>query len=131
MDFFKNCVFIDRVDFHINMKVSRAWALRGKMTVAIIPTTKAPTHAIIGAISFIGVVNLSIRVPKQQPKVRKIQGGIKKKTPKRLLEKKDPKGTTAGHYLRFLSETLGIMVKHDQMKDYYQIMDNAPVYLSK
>ncbi|KAG0747472.1 hypothetical protein G6F57_006011 [Rhizopus arrhizus] len=46
-------------------------------------------------------------------------------------KKKDPKCTTAVHYLRFLSETLGIMVKHDQMKDFYQTMDNAPVYLSK
>lgn len=114
------------------MKASRAWALRGQMTVAMIPTTKASIHTIIGAISSIGVVNLSIRVPKQQPKVRKIQDGKKKKkTPKRLLEKKDPKCTTAVHYLRFLSETLGIMVKHDQMKDFYQIMDNAPVHWSK
>ncbi|KAG1501684.1 hypothetical protein G6F50_003234 [Rhizopus delemar] len=44
-----------------------------------------------------------------------------------LLEKKGPKGTTAGLYLRFLSETLGIMVKHDQTEGFYQVMDNAPV----
>lgn len=81
MDFFKNCVFIDRVGFYINMKASRAWALRGQMTVAMIPTTKASIHTIIGAISSIGVVNLSIRVPKQQPKVRKIQDGKKKENP--------------------------------------------------
>lgn len=72
MDFSKNCVFIDEADFHINMKASRAWASREQMAVVTTPTTKAPTHTIIGAISSVGVINLSIRVPKQQPKVRKM-----------------------------------------------------------
>lgn len=81
MDFFTNCVLIDRVDFHINMKASRAWAPRGQMANAIIPTIKTPTHTIIGAILSIHVVNLSIRVPKQQPKARKIKSGKKRKNP--------------------------------------------------
>ncbi|KAG1052246.1 hypothetical protein G6F43_005603 [Rhizopus delemar] len=98
------------------------------MANVIIPTIKPPTHTIIGAILSIHVVNLSIRVPKQQPKARKIQSGKKRKNPpNQLLEKKGPKGTTAGLYLRFLSENLGIMVKHDQTEGFYQVMDNAPV----
>ncbi|KAG0929807.1 hypothetical protein G6F29_012086 [Rhizopus arrhizus] len=44
------------------------------MAVTTTPTTKAPSHTILGAISSVGVINLSIRVPKQPPKVRKIQG---------------------------------------------------------
>lgn len=131
MDFSKNCVFIDEASFHINMKASRAWAPRGQIAVVTNPTTKAPTHTITGAISSVDVVNLSIRVPKQQPKVRKIQGGKKRKSPEAASRKEGPKGTTAGHYLRFLRETLNIMDKHDQIKGFYLIMDNAPIHSSK
>lgn len=79
MDFSKNCVFIDEAGFDINLKPSRAWAPRGQMAVTTTPTTKAPSHTILGAISSVGVINLSIRVPKQPPKVRKIQGVKKEK----------------------------------------------------
>ncbi|KAG0848086.1 hypothetical protein G6F17_011958 [Rhizopus arrhizus] len=81
------------------------------MAVTTTPTTKAPSHTILGAISSVGVINLSIRVPKQPPKVRKIQ-----------------RGTTADHYMRFLRETLDILDKYDQMRGYYFIMDNAPIH---
>ncbi|KAG0930755.1 hypothetical protein G6F57_011662 [Rhizopus arrhizus] len=97
------------------------------MAVTTTPTTKAPSHTILGAISSVGVINLSIRVPKQPPKVRKIQGGKKRKNP--VASNEDgPKGTTAGHYMRFLRETLNILDKYDQMRGYYFIMDNAPIH---
>ncbi|KAI8968871.1 hypothetical protein BDF20DRAFT_923852 [Mycotypha africana] len=44
------------------------------MAVTTTSTTKAPTHTILGAISAVGVINLNIRIPRQSPKVRKIQG---------------------------------------------------------
>ncbi|KAG1047376.1 hypothetical protein G6F43_010174 [Rhizopus delemar] len=72
MDFSKNCIFIDEAGFDLNMKPSRAWAPRGQMTVTISPTTRAPSHTIIGAISTVGVINLSIRVPKQPPKAQQL-----------------------------------------------------------
>lgn len=78
-DFSKNCVFVDESGFNINLKSSRAWAPKGKKAVVATPVTKAPSHSIIGAISAIGVVNISMRVPKAPPKIRKIQGGRKKK----------------------------------------------------
>jgi hypothetical protein len=64
-------------------------------------------------ISSVGAINLSICVPKQPPKVRKIQGGKKRKT---LVASNEDglKGTTAGHYMRFLQETLDIL---DQYSD--------------
>ena len=79
MDFFKNCIFIDESGFDINMKSSRAWAPKGKDAIVTRPLTKAPSHSVIGAISSVGVVNLSIRVPKMPPKIRKIQGGAKER----------------------------------------------------
>lgn len=72
MDFSRNCIFIDEAGFDINMKPSRAWAPRGQMAVTTIPTARAPSHTIIGAISTVGVINLSIRLPKQPPKIRKV-----------------------------------------------------------
>lgn len=127
MDFSKNCIFIDEAGFDINMKPSRAWAPRGQMAVTTSPTTRAPSHTIIGAISTVGVINLSIRVPKQPPKVRKVQGGKKRKNPA-VSNDDGPKGTTAGHYLRFVRETLDVLDKYDEMKGYYFIMDNARIH---
>jgi hypothetical protein len=67
------------------------------------PTTKAFTHTIIGAISSVDVINLSICVPKRQPKLRKTRGSKKRKSPE-IASKEEPKGTTASHYLRFLKK---------------------------
>ncbi|KAG2213204.1 hypothetical protein INT47_011353 [Mucor saturninus] len=39
------------------MKPSRAWAPRGQMAVTTIPTARAPSHTIIGAISTVGVIS--------------------------------------------------------------------------
>ncbi|GAA5814508.1 hypothetical protein MFLAVUS_008005 [Mucor flavus] len=131
MDFLNNCVFIDESGFSINLKSSRAWAPRGESAVVTTPLTKAPTHSIIEAISTVGVVNLSIRIPPTPSKIRKIQGGNKRKIPDAETRKTEPTGTTTGHYLRFLNDTLDIMDKQDSMKDFYLIMDNAPIHTSK
>ncbi|RCH84565.1 hypothetical protein CU098_007571, partial [Rhizopus stolonifer] len=80
-----------------------------KTAVVTIPVTEAPSHSIIGVISSVGVVNLSIRILEVQPK-------------------KGPKGTTTGHRLRFLNETLNIMDKHHEMRESYLIMDNTPIH---
>jgi hypothetical protein len=85
MVFATNYVFIDEASFHINMKASRAWTPRGQMVVV--------------NMSSVSTINLSTRVPKQQLKLRNIQGDKKRKSP---LEAKGPKGTTVGHYLSFL-----------------------------
>ncbi|KAG0754563.1 hypothetical protein G6F57_006105 [Rhizopus arrhizus] len=127
MDFSRNCIFIDEAGFDINMRASRAWAPRGQMAVTITPTTKAPSHTILGAISYVGVVNLSIRVPKQPPKVRKVQGGRKRKNPEASNEEV-LKGTTVGYYMQFIQETLNILDKYDQMRGFYFIRDNAPIH---
>ncbi|KAI8979304.1 hypothetical protein BDF20DRAFT_868765, partial [Mycotypha africana] len=64
---------------------------------------KAPTHAILGAISVVGVINWSIRVPRQPPKVRKIQGGKERKNSKAVALVNEPKeGNTTEHLLYLL-----------------------------
>jgi hypothetical protein len=73
-------------------------------------------------------MNLSTRVPKLPQKIRKIQGGIKRKTFDIASRGEGPQVTTTNHCLRFLSETLDTMDKHNVMRGFYLIMDNAPIH---
>jgi transposase len=127
MDFAKNCVFIDESGFDINMKASRGWGPKGKTPIVTTKTTRAISHSIIGCISPFGVINVSIRLPKAPAKIRKVQGGKKRKAAT-TDSSKDPKGTTAGHYLRFIKETLDVMDKYDEFQGFYFIMDNASIH---
>lgn len=128
MDFTKNCVFIDESGFHINMRRSRAWSKKGTEAIVPIDMTKAPSHSVIGAISARGVVNMCLRVP-LAPKKIKIQGGKKRKAA--LPKKPQSKGTTTSHYLRFINGTLDVMDKYPEMRNFYLIMDNAPIHRSQ
>ncbi|KAI8085472.1 hypothetical protein BDF21DRAFT_322193, partial [Thamnidium elegans] len=40
------------------------------------------------------------------------------------------KGTTTGHYLNSIRETLNIMDIYPEMKGFYLIMNNAPIHSS-
>lgn len=64
MDYMTNCVFIDEVAFHINMKCTFAWSKVGTRAVVKIPKTRAKTTTILGAISPHGVVNVAVRRPR-------------------------------------------------------------------
>jgi hypothetical protein len=79
-------VFIDEAGFHINMKRRWAWSRQGKKTIVKTPVTKAPSHTIIGAISTLGVIQVSLRKPLPPPpkkKASKKRNSIK--APKEML----------------------------------------------
>ncbi|KAG0740381.1 hypothetical protein G6F57_006806 [Rhizopus arrhizus] len=80
------------------------------MAVVTTPTTKALSPTVIGTVSSVGVINLSVQMPKQPPEIRK------------------PKDATAGHYVKFLEATLD---KHDQIRGFHLVMDNAPIHSFK
>ncbi|KAG1152307.1 hypothetical protein G6F37_001431 [Rhizopus arrhizus] len=63
MDFLTNCVFIDESAFHIYLKRSYGWAPKGKTPVAVVPTTRAKSTTILGAVSIHGVVKITVRKP--------------------------------------------------------------------
>jgi hypothetical protein len=111
----KNCIFIDESGFDINMKLSRASALKGKGAAVTRLLTKAPSHSVISVISSISVASLNIRVPKVPPKIRKIQGRKKRKTPDNNPRNDEPNGATIGH-IRFILDTLNIVDKYDSLK---------------
>jgi hypothetical protein len=61
MDYIKNCVFIDKAGFHINLKRNWAWSRVGTKAVVTVPLTKAPSHSIIDTISSLFVVHVTLR----------------------------------------------------------------------
>jgi hypothetical protein len=149
LDFINNCVFIDEAGFHTNMKRTRAWSRKGEKAIVKTPVTRAPSHTIIGAISTLGVVQVSLRKPlpappkKKAPKTRKLNKGTKRNAddlaeeeeeeeePATNVEKKQPKGTTAVHFVNFINSVLDEMDENEEMKEFYLVMDNASIHKSQ
>ncbi|SAM04526.1 hypothetical protein [Absidia glauca] len=128
MDYTRNCVFIDEAGFNINLRRSMGWSAKGTTPIVKVATTRAISHTILGAISTAGVINVSIRTPNpQQSKKRKLVKATEVTTGK----KKKTTGTTTGHYLQYLHDTMDVMDRHPQFKGFYLIMDNAPIHQSK
>ncbi|KAG1464956.1 hypothetical protein G6F46_009144 [Rhizopus delemar] len=126
MDYLKNCIFVDESGFGINMRRSRGWSPRGSKSITETPSTKATSHSVLGTISAIGVVNMKLR-ESGNLKRRKVVGATKRKAPEDQLSV--PKGTIGEHYLQFISDTMDIMDGFSEMKDYFIIMDNAPIHV--
>ncbi|KAI8877786.1 hypothetical protein K501DRAFT_39160 [Backusella circina FSU 941] len=61
MDDLKNCVFVHESGFDINIRCSRGWSKKGTQAIVTTPSAKGVSHTVIGAISAIRVVNLSMR----------------------------------------------------------------------
>ncbi|CEG75787.1 Putative Piso0_000048 protein [Rhizopus microsporus] len=119
LDFTINCVFLDELALHINLKRGMAWSKKGSPAIVTVPITKANATSTLGAISAIGLINVSLRVPKR----------IKKRKLGSVTDGYST-GTVTGHYLSFVKMTLDEMDKHSEMKRHYLVMDNAPIHSS-
>ncbi|KAL1933804.1 hypothetical protein VTP01DRAFT_7894 [Rhizomucor pusillus] len=119
MDFLTNCVFLHESAFHINMKRTRAWSKKSTPAVVTVPTTRAKTTTMLGAISASSLIKVSLRIPKpvKKRKAEQESGYVSA-------------GTVTGHYISFLEDTLDEMDKYPQMKGHYLVMDNAPIHKS-
>jgi hypothetical protein len=125
----KNCVFLDEAGFDVNMRRSRGWAQRGKPAIEETTSARDISHTVIGAVSAFGVVNVSMREP-DNVKKRRVVGAKKRKAAEDAVAAAIPKGTTAGHFVQFISDTLDIMDELPNMKGFHVVMDNAPIPLS-
>jgi hypothetical protein len=81
MNYLNNCVFIDEAGFDISIRPEYGRAASGSSVVIVTPSTRAETHTILGTISFLGVVNIEVRIP-QKPKKIKADGSRKRKSTK-------------------------------------------------
>ncbi|PHZ11330.1 uncharacterized protein RHIMIDRAFT_292898 [Rhizopus microsporus ATCC 52813] len=77
----------NKAGFDTNMRRTRGWPKRGTPVTIESPSAKGVFYTVIGANSAFDVVNMSMR----EPDAAAI-----------------PKGTTVGHYVEFISDTLGI-----------------------
>lgn len=102
----QNCVFLDESGFDINMTRSRSWSKRGEPAIVETPSGRAISHTVLGAISSVGVINVSMRQP-GNIKRRKVVGATKRKAPGDKLS--TPTGTTGSHYMHFIVDTMDIM----------------------
>ena len=125
MDFLRNCIFIDESGFDINMRPSYGRSASGATAITSTPSAKAESHSILGAIATVGVVNIEVRVPQMNKRI-KVSGGRKRKATE--TKKAGKKDTTTGHHLDFLRGTLDQLDKHLELKGYHLVMDNAPIH---
>lgn len=121
IDYSKNCVFIDEAAFNINMKRSGGWAPKGETPVVKTPLTRAENRSVLGAVCYEGVVLMSLRKPitPLQSKKRKLQSEVSIPT---------PKGTTSGHFKRFLMDAMNVLDQYPSFKNAFLVMDNASIH---
>lgn len=122
----QNCVFLDESGFDINMRRPRAWSKRGTQATIESPSARAVSHTIVVAVSAFGVVNVSIRDP-GNVKRRRVADATKRKAPGDAASA-IPKGTTDGHFVQFICDTLDIMDEYPNMKGFHIVMDNAQIH---
>ncbi|KAG1457472.1 hypothetical protein G6F56_006596 [Rhizopus delemar] len=105
--FHENCVFLDEVGFDVYMRRSRGWAQRSKPAIEETTSARSVSHTVISAVSPFGIVN--------------------RKAPEDAVAA-IPKGTTAGHFVQFISDTLDIIDEFPNVKGFHMVMDNAPIH---
>lgn len=122
INYLKECIFLDEAGFNKNMKRSQGWAPKGKTPVILTPSTKSENISVLGAICYLGVVSLSIRVPGKARKRKRDEHGKIVQT---------PRGTNAPLFIQFLSHTLDNLDEFPQFKNCYLVMDNASFHRNR
>lgn len=161
LDFAKNCVFIDESGFHINMRNNWARSTVGTPAIVKTPRTRSPSHTIIGAIHCSSVIHVSLKKPPPKKdrvkkddstvaqKKRIVNKGKKRTADEFIMEEPNieyvdivdatartsaapvAKGTTTGHFIKFMNEVLDIMDQDESLKGHYLVMDNCTIHKSK
>jgi hypothetical protein len=119
MNFLTNCVFIDEAGFYLHMTRNVAWSEKGEPATVKVPSTRATSITIFGAICSAGIVDLTLRKPRVIKK-RKLASG-------KMSRAKVAEGTKSEDYLEFLDGLIEVM-KAKGFSGYYFVMDNAPIH---
>ncbi|CEI89974.1 hypothetical protein RMCBS344292_04310 [Rhizopus microsporus] len=126
LDYQSNCVFIDEAAFNVNLKRTMGWSKKGERVIVEIPTTRAQTTTILGAISPHGIINVKVRRPYQSAsKKRKLHTASSKTSGFTVIK---TTGTVTGHYFNFIASTLDVLDMHERFKGFYIVMDNVPIH---
>ncbi|KAG2198710.1 hypothetical protein INT47_005395 [Mucor saturninus] len=120
MDYLSNCIFLD--------ELSTARSAKGTPAIVTTLSIRAVNHTILGATSAMGVVNIEMRLSNMKLKRIKVDGARKRKQPQ--PKKALSKGIVTGHYMLSLQNTMNLMNQYPNMKDFYIVMDNAPILIA-
>ncbi|KAG2193770.1 hypothetical protein INT47_006052 [Mucor saturninus] len=90
------------------MTRERVWSARGEPAIVETPSGRATSHTMLGAISSVGVVNMSM-APSDKISM--------------------PKRTTGAHYMHLIIDTMDIMNTFPEMQGFHIVMDNAPIHI--
>lgn len=101
MDFEKNRVFLDEAGFNLHIVCNRGWSAKGQPAKTIVPTNRLTSITVLGAMSSVGVIDISRRKPVST------SGSKKRKAPDGK-EVKVIKGTNTDHYLAYLSNVTDV-----------------------
>jgi hypothetical protein len=93
VDFEKNCVFIDKAGFNINMRSNWARSAIGTPAFVELEKTRAPSHTIIGAIHSSSVIHVAMKNPPPPPRKEKAPKSAANKNEK-IKKEKACKGQT-------------------------------------
>ena len=63
---FPTVYLLTKLGIDINMRAQCGRVASGSSVVVVIPSTRAETHMIVGAISFLGIVNIKAQKKKNQ-----------------------------------------------------------------
>jgi hypothetical protein len=96
-----------------------AWSKKEAPAIIAIPTIKANTASILGAISVTSLINISLRALKR----------IKKGKLERIIDVYSTR-TVTGHCLRFLKVTLDEMDRYPEMEGHCFVTKNALIHSS-
>ena len=101
MDFMKNCVFIDKVDFNMHLRRNFGRSKIGTPAKAVVPTNRGVSITIFGAIYHGGILDLTLRKPQPVPhqKKRKRNNSSSEQVP----EVNARVGSRTEHYIEFIA----------------------------
>jgi hypothetical protein len=121
LHFCKNCVFIDEAEFNLHTQKNHGRSQKGTPAKVTILTAKGVKVTILGAISAVRIIDISLRKPKAVStlKKRKVNGRAAEAFNGRI-------GTRIEYYLAYLSNVMDVLDKHNT-QGYYLLMDNVPI----
>lgn len=132
VDFTKNCIFIDKAGFNINMRFN--WAIYVSRICAVVKTLKikSASYTARGAIHSTTILHIALKKPNKQEnqiKQRRLNKGEKRASNEIDDERydkvnKEPsedyakvfRNTATFHFVKFINELLEIMGKDETLK---------------
>ena len=119
LDYRKDCVFVDEAGFNLHTRQNYDRSQKETPAKGIVPTAKGINIAIMGAISQVEVIDISLKEPQTLSKFKK-----RKANDTTAMAVNGQVRTRTEHFRNYKSNVLD----RNNMKGNYLVMDNAPIH---